>query len=235
MRTKLASMEIVLNHFLLSIKERKKVADKKERKIMNTDEMKRLYIKVAKEYYSRENRDFTIDENNQNYLNLLCKYFSRDIEFETIHRGELRKGLLVIGNPGTGKSSSFKIIQMISKIYGLQSLWFPIVETKKVVEKFNVEKNKDSIIENYSIGTFCFDDLGSENEANNIHVWGSKEDIFIRILENRYDEFIAKNTKTFITTNLSLIQIEKRYGSRVRDRFVSMFNLIELNGTSRRF
>ena len=235
MRTKLSSIEIVLNHFLLSLKERKNVADKKERKIMHTDEMKRLYVKEAEEYYGRENRDFVIDENNQNYLNMICKYFSKDIEFETIHRGELRKGLLIIGNPGTGKSSSLKIIQMISKNYGLKSLWFPIVETKKVVEKFNVEKNKDSIIENYSIGNFCFDDLGSENEANNIHVWGSKEDIFIRILENRYDEFIAKNTKTFITTNLSLLQIEKRYGSRVRDRFVSMFNLIELNGTSRRF
>lgn len=58
---------------------------------MSTYEMKRIYIKVASEYYSRENRDFTIDENNQNYLNLLCKYFSRDIEFETIHRGELKK------------------------------------------------------------------------------------------------------------------------------------------------
>ena len=106
MRTKLASIEIVLNHFLLSFKERKNVADKKERKIMNTDEMKRLYVKEAEEYYGRENRDFVIDENNQNYLNMICKYFSKDIEFETIHRGELRKGLLIIGNPGTEKPSS---------------------------------------------------------------------------------------------------------------------------------
>lgn len=214
--------------------ERKKVAQKKERRFMTTEQLKQIFNQEAKCYYQLLNRAFTVDDENKNFLNLFCKYFANDETFETIHKGELRKGLFVYGNHGTGKTSSFKIIQNISKRYQLKDLWFPITETSKVVEKFNTEKNKDFIIKNYSKGKFCFDDFGAENEANNIFIYG-KEDIFIRIMENRYNEFILKGTLTHMTSNLNLEEIKKRYGSRVEDRFVQMFNFISLDGNSKRF
>jgi len=76
-----------------------------------------------------------------------------------------------------------------------------------------------------------FDDLGSEIKASNY----GKEDIFSRILELRYNEFIKKGTKTYITSNLSFEDIKERYGVRVYDRCYQMFNQLELNGKSRRF
>ena len=76
-----------------------------------------------------------------------------------------------------------------------------------------------------------FDDLGAEREASNY----GKEDIFIRILEFRYEEFKHREIKTFITTNYTLQDVKKRYGIRVYDRFKEMFNFIELDGESRRF
>jgi len=200
---------------------------------ITTNQLKILFNKEAKIYYHSKNRDFEVDENNVIFLNLICKYFARDPSFESEHLGDLSKGLYVCGPNGTGKSSSFKIIQNISIKYQLKSLWFPIIETYKVVEKFNIERQKDFVTKNYSKGRYLFDDLGAEVEANNNFVFG-KDDIFAKIMQSRYDEFIRKGTFTHITSNLNIEQIRQRYGSRVEDRFVEMFNLLELNGESKR-
>jgi len=178
-----------------------------------TSQLKNIFNTEAKKYYALKNRLFTVDENNKNFLNILCKYFAQDERFETIHKGELHKGVFIYGDHGTGKTSSLEIIQNISKKYNIKSLWFPIVNSSTVVEKFNTEKNKDYIVQNYSKGNYCFDDLGTEIEGNNIFVFG-KEDIFIRIMEARYNTFISKGTKTHITSNLTIKEIKKRYGSK---------------------
>ena len=212
----------------------KKKKSPKIRQIIMTNQLKNIFNEEAKKYYAQKNRFFNVDEKNKNYLNLLCKYFAQDVTFETVHKGELHKGIFAHGSHGTGKSSSFEILQSISSKYGLKNLWFPIVHTSTVVEKFNTEKNKDYVIQNYSRGIYCFDDLGAEIEGSNIYIFG-KEDIFIRIMEARYNEFLTKGTKTHITSNLRIEDIKKRYGSRVEDRFVEMFNFLELGGNSRRF
>lgn len=202
--------------------------------VTDTNHLKQLFNIEAKKYYSLKNKTFTIDENNKNYFNQLCRYFSHDKAFETIHKGDLNKGLFVYSeNKGTGKTSSFQIIQNISKNYSLKQLWFPITETNEVVMKFNTTKHKDHVISYYSKGNNMFDDLGSETTGSNIFVYG-KEDIFIRILEARYVQFMTKGTITHITSNLTLSEIKKRYGSRVEDRFIEMFNIIKLDGVSRR-
>lgn len=216
----------------LNFQQRKKIAQKKER-IMTTNQLKSLYNKEAIKYYKSVNRVFTIDQNNKNYLNLLCKYFANDQTFETFHEGELRKGLFFYGNTGTGKTTSLQIIQNISKKYNIKPLWFPIIEAGKVVEQFNTEKNKDYVVIKYSSGKILFDDLGAENEANNIFIYG-KEDIFVRILENRYNDYVTKGIKTHITSNLTIEDIKDRYGSRVEDRLVQMCNFIEAPGDTRR-
>ena len=58
------------------------------------------------------------------------------------------------------------------------------------------------------------------------------------ILLSRYDIFMQKtqpnnqlpitnnHSKTHITTNLNALELEKRYGNRVRSRLRAMFNLI---------
>ncbi|WP_149304447.1 P-loop NTPase family protein [Pareuzebyella sediminis] len=121
----------------------------------------------------------------------------------------------------------------MSKQYGLRELWFPCISTQEVVAKYNENKNKEEIIEYYSKGTFLFDDLGSETVGNNVYQYG-KEEIFVRILLNRYRNFENLGTKTHITTNLNNSQIEDRYGRQISDRFVRMFNRLKLDGPSRR-
>lgn len=200
---------------------------------MELNQLKEVFNKEAINYFNNKRRNFEVDEFNSKKLNLACKYFSNDETFETIHEADLSKGIFFYGNPGTGKTSIFKIIQNISKTYNLKNLWFPIVTTSDVVQEFNTDKHKDFVIKKYTRGNYMFDDLGAEGQANNIHVFG-KEEIFIRILESRYNLFISKGIITHVTSNLNISEISKRYGKRVEDRFYEMFNFIEIEGGSRR-
>lgn len=193
--------------------------------------LKKIFNEEAEIYFRNLGKYFVIDKNNKNYFNILCHYFSEDLKFEEEIGGELRKGIMVFGDVGTGKSSSFDIIQNISKKHKLTALWFPKRSANDVVTKYNESLLKDVVIRDCSKGKMYFDDLGSEKEASNF----GKEDIFVRILELRYDEFKEKGTKTFLTTNFTIEDIKNRYGIRIYDRFREMFNFLELSGESRRF
>lgn len=197
------------------------------------DVFKKLFFKMAQEIYASTDLDFEVDVSNKSFLQHFCKYWNGDKAFELLENISLRKGLLVFGPYGTGKTSSFQIIQNMAKYYKVRELWFPAISTQEVVARFNLEKNKEDVIQYYSRGIFLFDDLGAEIEGNNIFQYG-KEEVFVRILLNRYRNFESLGTKTHITTNLNLGQIEQRYGKQVADRFIKMFNLLKLDGPSRR-
>ena len=213
----------------------KPMKKKKEQRgpLCEPDIFKRVFYKMALEFYARTNLDFEVDGSNKSFLQHFCKYWNRERAFELLDNISLGKGLLVFGPYGTGKTSSFQIIQNMAKHYQVHELWFPAISTQEVVAKFNLEKNKEEVIQYYSKGVFLFDDLGAEMEGNNIFQYG-KEEVFVRILLNRYRNFESLGTKTHITTNLNLSQIEHRYGRQLADRFIKMFNLLRLDGPSRR-
>lgn len=194
---------------------------------------KKVFFKNAQLFYAKNDLDFGVDGNNKNFLGYFCRYWNRETAFEMMENISLKKGLMVFGSYGTGKTTSFKIIQNLAKHYGVRELWFPSISAQEVVDRFNMEKNKEDVIRYYSKGTFLFDDLGSETAGNNIYQYG-KEDVFVRILLNRYRNFENLGTKMHITTNLNQKQMEERYGKQLADRFVEMFNLLKLDGPSRR-
>ena len=210
---------------------------KKEKEIKGPlcepDVFKKVFFKMAQEFYARTNMDFEVDGSNKSFLQHFCKYWNRDKAFELLENISLRKGLFVFGSYGTGKTTSFRLIQNLAKQYQVKELWFPSISTQEVVDRFNMEKNKEDVIRYFSKGTFLFDDLGSETAGNNIYQYG-KEEVFVRILLNRYRNFEKLGTKTHITTNLGLKQVEERYGKQLADRFIEMFNLLKLDGPSRR-
>eukprot|EP01093_Parvamoeba_rugata_P012250 TRINITY_DN3531_c0_g1_i1.p1 TRINITY_DN3531_c0_g1~~TRINITY_DN3531_c0_g1_i1.p1 ORF type:complete len:221 (+),score=35.86 TRINITY_DN3531_c0_g1_i1:44-664(+) len=196
---------------------------------------KKIFYQEAKSLYAERRKKFEVDSENKRFLELFCQYFTRDESLENQDGANLDKGLFIYGNPGSGKTTSLKILQRIAIKYKLSQIWLPMIETSEVVQKYNINRNKEYIIEYYSKGNFIFDDLGAETHANNIYVFG-KEDIFIRIIEARYNDFIERGIKTHISSNLTIDEINKRYGPRVADRFYEMFNLLPLykNGDSRR-
>ncbi len=213
--------------------ERSKKSNGTKDTLCHPDMFKKVFFKAAQKFHSESDIDFDVDSKNKNFLGHFCRYWNRDTAFEVMENISLQKGLMVFGSYGTGKTSSFQIIQNLSKHYQVRELWFPAISTQEVVSKFNRERNKEDVIQYYSKGVFLFDDLGAEMAGNNIYQYG-KEEVFVRILLNRYRNFEDQGTKTHLTTNLDLGQIENRYGKQLADRFIQMFNLLKLDGPSRR-
>ncbi|WP_299670376.1 hypothetical protein [uncultured Polaribacter sp.] len=199
-------------------------------KQITTTEFKSIFFKEATAYFLEVNRQFIVDESNKTFLKWISLYFTNNLDFETETNGELRKGLLVYGDCGSGKSSIFDIIQNISLKYNLKHLWFKNVSVHDVITDYNIDG--EEIVKRLTRGNIHFDDLGTEKLANS---WGVREKLMGRILEIRYNNFKKHGIKTFVTTNLSIKEIKKYYGVRVADRLYELFNFIELTGNSRRF
>ena len=54
------------------------------------------------------------------------------------------------------------------------------------------------------------------------------------IFHIRYSYWQQYGLRTYVTTNLFPKDVERKYGDYIRDRRGEMFNLIELDGESRR-
>ena len=63
--------------------------------------------------------------------------------------------------------------------------------------------------------------------------YGDRINLMEELMLDRYDNKIPFD-QTHITTNLTVDEIESRYGTRVRSRMREMFNLIELHGSDMR-
>ena len=55
-----------------------------------------------------------------------------------------------------------------------------------------------------------------------------------RVLTQRYENFTEGKYLTYVTTNLLPEDLEEHYGSRLAERAKEMFNLIFVDGISRR-
>ena len=210
--------------------------------VIPLDWMKKEFYKTAKSYFQKERRKFEVDEDNKIILDIICRYFANDPSFEdVVENGRLNKGLMIKGNCGTGKSSVFDIIQFIGRKHRIPQLWFCNVSSLTVTAefaKYNKDSNADSVIEYYSKGKVCFDDLGSENMVND---YGIKKELMREVLELRYNRFKSLGTKTFCSTNLTIEKLVEKYDKdskpdhkRIEDRIYGMFNILPMYGKSRR-
>ncbi|QQV90927.1 DnaC-like helicase loader [Polaribacter phage Freya_1] len=170
-------------------------------------------------------------------------YFIRNFEeFKKCERlsdvsvPSFKKGLLIIGDFGNGKSTIMNVLEMSLR---KTSMYFKGYSANEVVLAFDACKTpteKTTFIKRYSKGVLYFDDIKSERRTEN---YGNKE-LFREILENRYNN----NAITFITCNYkkgfegdlktALAEFGEKYGDRVNDRIYEMFNVIEFKGKSLR-
>ena len=168
---------------------------------------------------------FKILESDYPIIYKLIAYFLKDEPTCFQHGIDLNKGILLSGPVGCGKTSLLNLMKFLTP-----------TEHKFIVKPcrdINFEFFQDGyqIVHKYSIGklyqseprTYCFDDLGTEN---NLKYYGNECNVMAEILLSRYDLYISKKLQTHITTNLSASEIETQYGNRVRSRLRAMLNLI---------
>jgi chromosomal replication initiation ATPase DnaA len=177
--------------------------------------------------------NYVIDEVNKETVKAVCQYFANDTDFEKIKEGfSLKKGLLIIGTAGTGKTHLMRNFQRNPKGD------YKMIKCSEVSNQFSgygrgeLYKHSRCYDQNaYKLIGKCFDDLGVEDFGVN---FSDKCDTMLNVLLDLYDNAILHYYLIHATSNLTPIQLEERYGTRLASRFKEMFNVLTLLGNDRR-
>lgn len=147
--------------------------------------------------------------------------------------GDYKVGLMVYGSVGNGKTTLLRSINLLLKsMYSPDRGWDEklSIEYVTAIEIFNITKSDDQ--HKYKRIKDCdvlfIDDLGVEPIT--AKVWGNEISPITDIIYHRYDEQLC----TIITSNLSDEALKERYGLRMADRMVEMFDSINSSGVSYR-
>lgn len=167
-------------------------------------------------------KPYVIDDENKSVINTLADYFTG----ATVPNLDPTKGILLIGNPGGGKTIMMKTMRDVMLHSDHTFGW---TTCRQIAQSFGVSGFKDII----KWGSGCkwhtmFDDLGAEGDMT---YFGTKANVMADIIQDRYENFIDKKFKMHITTNLDWDGIRERYGVRVESRLHEMCNVLILRGS----
>jgi len=210
--------------------------------------IKTFMIARAKDIFKYE---FCVDENNEMFFNLLSYYFigdedgflkqcdliKRKDERLEVKNPSIKKGIMLVGNCGTGKTDMMKLFAKNTRqVYFMRS-------AKQISKEYLAQKN---IPEEYTvpwkllindpatlyqpIAGLCIDDFGAEEVKNS---FGNKSNVIGDLIEERYN---AGYTGVLLhaTSNLTAEQLRDYYGERVISRMRQIFNFIKFPGDDRR-
>lgn len=202
---------------------------RKNHSVVNSDDLEGIRaIKAAGKV------PYILDEGNREIYETLCQYFTNDPSFELDEKYSLKKGILLRGPIGCGKTSLMEMF-MVNTFRP-----FEVISCRVIADQYS--KNGSDALYGFSslqaayahqnfghkeIG-ICYDDLGTEeikkNYGNEVNVM---QDIIYKLYDNRNFGYFHS------TTNLGSIDIAERYGDRVKSRVFEMFNVISFPASAK--
>ena len=166
---------------------------------------------------------WTIDDNNRQPVQKVAAWLARESRPDL----DRNKGLLIIGNVGTGKSLLIRAVRE-----AMRDVWGASFGMRGCADMSRDFNPKDSggyqAIEPWiNAPHVCFDDLGTEPRES-IHM-GLRTNLMAEVIEGRYDRLMrGQKAWTHFTTNLGLPEIEERYGPRAFSRLRHICNVVDL-------
>lgn len=168
-------------------------------------------------YQRRILDEWIIDDENLPVIVQMHLYLTNNSEF----KGSLDKGIFLLGSLGTGKTI---LLRGFSNIIARLCDRFFAFHSAYNLSKIVIEKGTES----YSKAPMVIDDLGKEAEV--IKDFGTDTRPISELFASRYDN----GALTFCTSNYKMKTFEQKYGEQTCERFLQMFNFIEMVGKSRR-
>lgn len=200
-----------------------------------------LWKRFTNNFLMNEKVPFSQDADSLENVKPLFYYFiGNEVEFKKcanvskVSEPSLKKGLLIIGGYGNGKTAVMKAFEKSLLNTNIRFKGYTANAAVTMFESCSSAPEKDEFNRKMRTGTLYFDDVLTEREASNY----GKSDLFKEIIEERY----SRRKRTYITCNYKdgtnndidegLAQFGARYGSRVYDRLFDMFNVVEFTGKS---
>lgn len=130
-----------------------------------------------------------------------------------------KRGLILMGSMGNGKST------MLKSIHRLLECWGMFGDAQDIFEYY---KNNHGAMRYWDERLLLIDDLGVEPvKCMN---YGEESYPMSRLLLHRYD----RNLTTIIATNFDYPELQSRYGDRVADRMFEMYDVMIFSNESYR-
>lgn len=208
---------------------------------MPLEEAKRKIWAIIQEEMIKKNETYTFNLNpNLKYVLLnLTKYFIWDISCAY----DLNKGVWMTGAVGCGKTFLMNCFSRFTLENDLPTA-FIMKATSEIASE--VEREGVDVLQLYKQGNPSFDDLGEE--ADIIPKFKKdRKNVMREILFNLYSKFEKSGKTCIVTSNIfpctrEVLQkmkwgscpVTDRYGERVQNRCLKMFNRILLKGRSHR-
>lgn len=191
------------------------------------------------------NRKFVIDEENRFAYENFIKWCHGDTTMQALNplkgqvqKGNLKKGIYLAGNTGSGKSWCLEIMQAYAQTMGLQikftdertasPLYWHLFRANDICDQFARSGDISMFKKRLIIG---IQDFGQE--PKDTLYMGNRLNVLQQLLEYRGDR---SDQLTLITSNLRVSSetLRRGYGDRVQSRLVEMCNYFEIKGTDRR-
>lgn len=208
---------------------------KREEYRKKMEEKETYLVKTAEQLFEDFKQYFKFaDEAHKIKIKNICCYFANDNRF----RGQLSKGLMLMGNIGNGKTIVMKFFQAnMNHSYRLVNMLDVSFDYKmsgeEGVKAYSVNFKRAANIYGGTEYGYCFDDIGTE-EIPARH-YGESKNVFAEIMQVRYNnQNLVPFNSTHLTTNKNENELMEAYGSRTYDRMKEMFNVIVFeNGSFR--
>jgi len=183
------------------------------------------FFRVMKDEAYQRGIDLIFNEQTERLIKTICFKLSGDRRYETEMGYSFRKGLIIRGEPGLGKT------WIVSLVANNPVCSVQMVTMHEIIASV-MESGLYTGLKFASYNLVYLDDVGTE--GGEVTYFGTK----INWFKTWFEEIYAKNkwamSRLIVSTNCSFTEIEKLYGFRVRDRIAEMFDIIDMTGNSLR-
>jgi len=181
-------------------------------------------IERLTEFYAGRYRAYGFDDRDG-------ELFATMTSFCAYYFGHLaRRGLMLVGSTGNGKTKAFNILAKLFDIKGHTAI--DLVKTYRAsTETYDEHVGPQPFYEHQRPQDIIIDDIGAEPTVND---YGNRFELMGNLITERYTMFRESGAKTFIATNLDEQEFVGRYGLRIWSRLREMCTWVAVSSADRR-